>query len=52
MAALKRRQFINKWQVRAALCTGILILFLTFCALMYAIHLDYQKSKYHLEDKK
>ena len=45
MAALKRRQFINKWQVRVALSAGVFILFTTFAALMYGIHLDYQRSK-------
>ena len=41
----KGRQFIDKWQVRASLLAGCFVLLTVFSALMYAIHVDYQKSK-------
>jgi hypothetical protein len=45
LAALKRRQFIDKWELRVSIAAGIFILLFTFAALMYGIHLDYQRSK-------
>jgi len=45
MAALKRRQFIQKWEVRIALAVGLFTWIFIFAVLMYGIHLDYQRSK-------
>jgi hypothetical protein len=45
LAALKRRQFIEKWQVRVALATGLFTWLFILALLMYGIHLDYQRSK-------
>ena len=48
LAALKRRQFIEKWEVRVALATGLFTWLFIFAVLMYGIHLDYEKSKGYL----
>ena len=51
LAARRRRQLIEKYQIKATIASAVLIWCLLFAVLMTGVHIEYQESKYHMESK-